>query len=150
MQPVFNMKMEPMAVAVVLFDISFCMITFFVLVYIFVRRCQRRDELRRMNAARRPLSKATSSPSARSSTTTFDFDTDAARRPLIKVNSTPPPRSSITTFNFESDYETPIHQKNFKCGTQGTLEPLKERTVAKEVLSRKPSQFKQYLDVANI
>ena len=144
------MKMEPMAVAVVLFDISFCMITFFVLVYIFVRRCQRRDELRRMNAARRPLSNATSSPSARSSTTTFDFDTDAVRRPLIKTTSTPTPRSSITTFNFESDYDTPIDQKNFKRGPEGTLKPVNERIVAKEVLSRKPSQFKQYLEVANI
>ena len=144
------MKMEPMAVAVVLFDMSFCMITFFVLVYIFVRRCQRRDELRRMNAARRPLSRATSSPSARSSTTTFDFNTDAVRRPLIRVNSTPTPRSSITTLNFESDYDTPIHQKNFKRGPQGTLKPSKDRVVAKEALSRNPSQFKQYLEVANI
>ena len=142
--------MEPMAVAVVLFDILFCMITFFVLVYMFVRRCRRRDELRRMNAARRPLGRATSAPSARSSTTTFDFDTDAVRRPLIKLNSTPTPRSSITTFNFESDYDTPIHQKNFKRGPTGTLEPSKERIVAKEVLSTKPSQFKQYLEVANI
>ena len=144
------MKMEPMAVAVVLFDILFCTITFFVLVYIFVRRCQRRDELRRMNATRRPLNRATSSPSARSSTTTFDFDADAVRRPLIKTTSTPTPRSSITTFNFESDYETPIDQKNFKRGPEGTLKPVNERTVAKEVLSRKPSQFKQYLEVANI
>ena len=140
--------MEPMAVAVVLFDMSFCMITFFVLVYIFVRRCQRRDELRRMNAARRPLNRATSSPSARSSTTTFDFDADAVRRPLIKTTSTPTPRSSITTFNFESDYETPIHQKNFKRGPG--IEPSRQRVVEKEVLTRKPSQFKQYLDVANI
>ena len=144
------MKMEPMAVAVVLFDILFCMITFFVLVYIFVRRCQRRDELRRMNATRRPLNRATSSPSARSSTTTFDFDADAVRRPLIKTTSTPTPRSSITTFNFESDYDTPIHQKNFKRGPEGTLKPANERIVEKEVLSRKPSQFKQYLEVANI
>ena len=139
-----------MAVAVVLFDILFCTITFFVLVYIFVRRCQRRDELRRMNATRRPLNRATSSPSARSSTTTFDFDADAVRRPLIKTTSTPTPRSSITTFNFESDYDTPIHQKNFNRGTEGTLKPVNERIVAKEVLSRKPSQFKQYLEVANI
>ena len=139
-----------MAVAVVFFDILFCMITFVVLVYLFVRRCQRRDELRRMNAARRPLNRATSAPSARSSTTTFDFDSDAVRRPLLKVNSTPTPRSSITTFNFESDYDTPIHQPNFKRGPQGTLQPSKERIVAKEVLSRKPSQFKQYLEVANI
>ena len=139
-----------MAVAVVLFDILFCMITFFVLVYIFVRRCQRRDELRRMNAARRPLSRATSSPSARSSTTTFDFDTDAARRPLIKVNSTPTTRSSITNFDFESDYDTPIHQKNFKRGPEGTLKPSNVRIVANEGLSRKPSQFKQYLEVTNI
>ena len=144
------MKMEPMAVAVVLFDISFCMITFFVLVYIFVRRCQRRDELRRMNAARRPLSRATSSPSARSSTTTFDFDTDAVRRPLIRVNSTPTPRSSIPTLNFESDYDTPIQQKNFKRGPEETLKPVNERIAAKEVLSTKPPQFKQYLNVANI
>ena len=144
------MKMEPMAVVVVLFDILFCTITFFVLVYIFVRRCQRRDELRRMNATRRPLNRATSSPSARSSTTTFDFDADAVRRPLIKTTSTPTPRSSITTFNFESDYDTPIHQKNFKPGPEGTLKPVNERIVAKEVLSRKPSQFKQYLEVANI
>ena len=144
------MKMEPMAVVVVLFDILFCTITFFVLVYIFVRRCQRRDELRRMNATRRPLNRATSSPSARSSTTTFDFDTDAVRRPLIKTTSTPTPRSSITTFNFESDYDTPIHQKDFKRGPEGTLTPVNERIVAKEVLSRKPSQFKQYLEVANI
>ena len=144
------MKMEPMAVAVVLFDILFCTITFFVLVYIFVRRCQRRDELRRMNATRRPLNRATSSPSARSSTTTFDFDADAVRRPLIKTTSTPTPRSSITTFNFESDYDTPIHQKNFKRGPEETLKPVNERIAAKEVLSRKPSQFKQYLEVANI
>ena len=144
------MKMEPMAVAVVLFDILFCTITFFVLVYIFVRRCQRRDELRRMNATRRPLNRATSSPSARSSTTTFDFDADAVRRPLIKTTSTPTPRSSITTFNFESDYDTPIDQKNFKRGPEETLKPVNERIAAKEVLSRKPSQFKQYLEVANI
>ena len=133
-----------------LFDILFCMITFLVLVYIFVRRCRRRDELRRMDAARRPLSRATSSPSARSSTTTFDFQTDAVKRPLIKVTSTPTPKSYITTFNFESDYETPIHQKYFKRGPQGTLKPSKDRVVAKEALSRNPSQFKQYLEVANI
>ena len=56
-------------------------------------------------------------------TQTFDFETDAVKRPLIKVASTPTTRSSITTFNFESDYETPIHQKNFKRGPQGTLKP---------------------------
>ena len=113
----------------------FCMITLFVLVYIFVRRCRGCDELRWMNAARRPLSRANSSPSTRSSRTTFDFDTYAVKRPLIKVTSSPTPKSSITTFNFESEYETPIHQKNFKRGPG--IEPSKERVVEKEVLTRK-------------